>query len=163
MNSEEIKLKLSSMTKEQRKDWYYLANQAMAANEPAMQRIEETFGSALPGACWVVMSECYNALTPMEQESYHDRAKQELNAALNVNENAADEYLEHKKKQLSPLLAIRTQKGLTQTKLAELSGINARQIRKIETGEIKAANVTVGTMQALANALGIKIEDLINK
>ena len=163
MTNEEIKSKLAEMTNAQRKDWYYLANQAMAANKPAMQRMQEAFGSALPGACWAVMSECYNALTPMEQESYHDRAKQELNAALNVNENAADEYLEHKKKQRSPLLAIRTKKGLTQTRLAELSGINARQIRKIETGEIKVMNVTVGTMSALANALGVKIEDLMNK
>ena len=66
-----------------------------------------------------------------------------------------------KKKKLCPLLAIRTEKGLTQTRLAELSGINARQIRKIETGEIKVMNVTVGTMSALANALGVKIEDLL--
>lgn len=163
MNNDEIKAKLAEMTKAQRKDWYYLANQAMAANNPAMQRMEETFGSALPGACLVVMSECHNALTSIEQESYHDHAKQELNAALNLNENAADEYLEHKKKQLSPLLAIRTQKGLTQTRLAELSGINARQIRKIETGEIKTKNITIGTITALARAIGVEIEDLIGE
>ena len=34
---------------------------------------------------------------------------------------------------MSNLYTIRTSKGMTQTKLAELSGINARQIRKIET------------------------------
>lgn len=67
------------------------------------------------------------------------------------------------KKQLCPLLAIRTKKGLTQARLAELSGINARQIRKIETGEIKLMNITVGTMNALANALGVKIEDLMGE
>lgn len=67
------------------------------------------------------------------------------------------------KRQLCPLLAIRTKKGLTQARLAELSGINARQIRKIETGEIKLMNITVGTMNALANALGVKIEDLMGE
>ena len=62
---------------------------------------------------------------------------------------------------MSNLYAIRTEKGMTQTKLAELSGINARQIRKIETGEIKTKNITVGTITALANALGVGIEELI--
>lgn len=62
-----------------------------------------------------------------------------------------------------PLLAIRTNKGMTQAKLAELSGINARQIRKIETGEIKTKNITIGTITALAHALGVEIEDLIGE
>ena len=77
------------------------------------------------------------------------------------NEEIETKLAERMKKQLCPLLAIRTEKGLTQTRLAELSGINARQIRKIETGESKVMNVTVGTMSALANALGVKIEDLL--
>ena len=62
---------------------------------------------------------------------------------------------------MNNLYAIRTEKGMTQTKLAELSGINARQIRKIETGDIKTKNITVGTITALAHALGVDIEDLI--
>ena len=62
---------------------------------------------------------------------------------------------------MSNLYAIRTEKVMTQTKLAELSGINARQIRKIETGEIKTRNITIGTITSLAHALGVDIEDLI--
>ena len=62
---------------------------------------------------------------------------------------------------MSNLYTIRTDKGITQAKLAELSGINARQIRKIETGEIKTRNITIGTITALANALGVGIEELI--
>lgn len=61
---------------------------------------------------------------------------------------------------MSKLLTIRISKGMTQAKLAELSGINARQIRKIETGEIKTKNITIGTITALAHALGVEIEDL---
>ena len=64
---------------------------------------------------------------------------------------------------MSNLYAIRTEKGMTQTKLAELSGINARQIRKIETGEIKTKNITIGTITALSHALGVGIEDLIGE
>lgn len=64
---------------------------------------------------------------------------------------------------MSKLLTIRTSKGMTQAKLAELSGINARQIRKIETGEIKTRNITIGTITALANALNVGIEDLIGE
>lgn len=64
---------------------------------------------------------------------------------------------------MSKLYIIRTSKGMTQAKLAELSGINARQIRKIETGEIKPLNITVGTITALARALGVEIEDLIGE
>lgn len=64
---------------------------------------------------------------------------------------------------MSKLLTIRTSKGMTQTKLAELSGINARQIRKIESGEIKTRNITIGTITALAHALGVEIEDLVGE
>lgn len=64
---------------------------------------------------------------------------------------------------MNNLYTIRTSKGMTQTKLAELSGINARQIRKIETGEIKTKNITIGTITALAHALSVEIEDLIGE
>lgn len=64
---------------------------------------------------------------------------------------------------MNNLYAIRTEKGMTQLKLAELSGINARQIRKIETGEIKTRNITIGTITALAHALGVEIEYLIGE
>lgn len=64
---------------------------------------------------------------------------------------------------MNNLYAIRTAKGMTQSKLAELSGINARQIRKIETGEIKTKNITIGTITALAHVLAVGIEDLIGE
>ena len=64
---------------------------------------------------------------------------------------------------MNNLYAIRPEKGMTQSKLAELSGINARQIRKIESGEIKTRNITIGTIIALAHALGVGIEELIDE
>ena len=64
---------------------------------------------------------------------------------------------------MSNLYAIRKEQGMTQTKLAELSGINARQLRKIETGEIKTKHITIGPTTALAHALGVGIEELIKE
>lgn len=45
--------------------------------------------------------------------------------------------------------------GLSQQQLAEASGINIRQIQKIENGEIKIDNITLKNAIALADALGI--------
>lgn len=55
----------------------------------------------------------------------------------------------------------RKKQGLTQTDLANLAGLNIRQIQKIENGESKTKNITLKTMQAIAQALNTKIDDLI--
>ena len=52
--------------------------------------------------------------------------------------------------------------GLTQTDLANRAGLNIRQIQKIENGEAQTENVTLKTMQAIAQALNAKIDDLIS-
>lgn len=56
----------------------------------------------------------------------------------------------------------RKKQGLTQTGLANRSGLNIRQIQKIENGESKTENITLKTMQAIAQALNAKIDDLIS-
>lgn len=56
----------------------------------------------------------------------------------------------------------RKKQGLTQTGLANLAGLNIRQIQKIENGEAKTENITLKTMQAIAQALNVKIDDLIS-
>lgn len=56
----------------------------------------------------------------------------------------------------------RKKQGLTQTDLANRTGLNIRQIQKIENEEVKTENTTLKTMQAIAQALNIKIDDLIN-
>lgn len=55
----------------------------------------------------------------------------------------------------------RKKQGLTQTDLANRAGLNIRQIQKIENGEAQTENVTLKTMQAIAQALNAKIDDLI--
>lgn len=56
----------------------------------------------------------------------------------------------------------RKKQGLTQTDLANLAGLNIRQIQKIENGEVRTENITLKTMQAIAQALNAKIDDLIS-
>lgn len=57
---------------------------------------------------------------------------------------------------------LRTAAGLTQAQLAEASGVNIRQIQKIESGEIRTENITLGNAIKLARALGAQPEALIN-
>src|SRR5919199_5847457 len=54
--------------------------------------------------------------------------------------------------------ACRRDLGLTQEELADRAGLNPRHVQKIEAGEL---NVTIGTLSALAIALGVTITDLI--
>lgn len=56
----------------------------------------------------------------------------------------------------------RKKQGLTQTDLANRAELNIRQIQKIENEEAKTENITLKTMQAIAQALNTKIDDLIN-
>ena len=60
-----------------------------------------------------------------------------------------------------PLLAARIAAGLTQKQLAELSGVNSRQIQKVEAGEIKAGNMTAKNLLEIADALGVDPRELI--
>lgn len=56
----------------------------------------------------------------------------------------------------------RKKQGLTQADLANRAGLNIRQIQKIENGEVRTENITLKTMQAIAQALNVKIDDLIS-
>lgn len=56
----------------------------------------------------------------------------------------------------------RKKQGLTQTDLASRAELNIRQIQKIENGEAQTENITLKTMQAIAQALNAKIDDLIS-
>lgn len=62
---------------------------------------------------------------------------------------------------ISKLERARLAAGLSQMQLAEVSGVNARQIRRVELGEAEAANLTAKNLLALADALGIDPRDLV--
>lgn len=56
----------------------------------------------------------------------------------------------------------RKKQGLTQTDLASRAKLNIRQLQKIESGEAKTENITLKTIQAIAQALDVKIDNLIS-
>lgn len=58
---------------------------------------------------------------------------------------------------------IRKARGLTQIQLAELSGVNARQIQRVEIGESDMGNVTLRNALALAKALNVPVEALLDQ
>lgn len=51
--------------------------------------------------------------------------------------------------------------GLTQAQLAEASGVNIRQIQRVELGEAEAGNLTAKNLIAIADALNVDIHRLI--
>ena len=55
----------------------------------------------------------------------------------------------------------RVKAGLTQKQLAERSGVNIRQIQRVELGESEAGNLTAKNLLALADVLGIDPHELI--
>jgi transcriptional regulator with XRE-family HTH domain len=64
---------------------------------------------------------------------------------------------------MSNLKRLRNEKNLSQGKLSEISGVNYQMIQKYEQG-VKDINKAQGlTLQALANALDCKIEDLLEE
>ena len=52
---------------------------------------------------------------------------------------------------------LRKSKNMTQDKLAELSGLSRQTVNAIETGN--AENVTTGTLESIAKALGVSVKD----
>lgn len=51
--------------------------------------------------------------------------------------------------------------GLTQAQLAEASGVNIRQIQRVELGEAEAGNLTAKNLISIADALHVDIRRLI--
>lgn len=50
---------------------------------------------------------------------------------------------------------------LTQASLAERSGVNVRQIQRVELGEAEAGNLTAKNLLAIADALGVDAKFLL--
>lgn len=60
-----------------------------------------------------------------------------------------------------PLVEARRAAGLTQKELADASGVNVRQIQRVELGEAEAGNLTAKNLLAIADALGVGPKELI--
>lgn len=62
---------------------------------------------------------------------------------------------------LTGLKELRLAAGLTQQQLADLSGVNIRQIQRVESGSSDAGNLTAINLLAIADALGVDPHNLI--
>lgn len=51
--------------------------------------------------------------------------------------------------------------GMTQAELAAKSGVNIRQIQRMEIGEAETGNMTAQNLLAIADALGVDIRELL--
>lgn len=51
--------------------------------------------------------------------------------------------------------------GMTQAELAKQSGVNIRQIQRVELGEADAGNLSAKNIIALADALGVDVRTLV--
>ena len=64
---------------------------------------------------------------------------------------------------MSSLKELRKAAGLTQQGLANAIGANISQIQKLESGERSLENITLKNGIALAEALGVDPQDLLEK
>lgn len=55
----------------------------------------------------------------------------------------------------------RAKVGLTQQQLADASGVNIRQIQRVESGDSSTGNLTARNLLAIADVLGVDPHDLI--
>lgn len=62
---------------------------------------------------------------------------------------------------INKLSVYRAQSGITQVQLAEMSGVNERQIKRYESGSSDLGNMTLRNAVAIAKALGITAENLL--
>ena len=63
---------------------------------------------------------------------------------------------------ISSLARVRRCKGLTQAQLAEKAGMPQQTISRLERGGREIGNVRADTLMRLAEALGVKIEELLD-
>ncbi|MBQ3063536.1 MAG: helix-turn-helix transcriptional regulator [Clostridia bacterium] len=58
------------------------------------------------------------------------------------------------------LIALRERCGFTQNGLAERAGVSQTHLRRVELGQ---ADITVGHLQLLCDAMGLSIQDFFNE
>lgn len=61
------------------------------------------------------------------------------------------------------LKSARTNAGMTQQQLADASGVNIRQIRRVELGTSEAGNMSARNLLSIADILEVDPRELIEK
>jgi DNA-binding XRE family transcriptional regulator len=73
-----------------------------------------------------------------------------MKALKKVNEHTPDS-----------LRDLRAKAGLTQQQLADASGVNIRQLQRVEGGDSEIGNLTLRNAVAIADALGVDVRNLL--
>ena len=153
--------KLESMTDEQRQDLYSVAGNVLNGQPESIKTFASIFGNASFGTVNTVRDICYDSLSAQERSRLDTAANRKAGLLSRMDPESAAKRLDAEANELPKLTALRTKRGLTQAQLSEKSGINKMQISRIERGDIKTKNVSLGNAAALAAALDVKIEDLL--
>lgn len=157
----ELEAIMEGMDDEEKRDMYRLADLALSQVESAEDCIDKIFGDHSLFTLRLLSNMLSGLMSKAEIADNARNAKMEPQRISAVPLDKVDDYVREKSDSVIPLLAIRIEKKMTQKELAKLSGVNIRQIARIESGESKAQNVTVGNMVALADALGVDIHELL--
>lgn len=162
MELEKIREICAAMPQEELKIWEPIATAVTGGNKKAQELYEATFGKWSSLAEPIeVMRLAIHAQTLGERAAGEARATRTLNYRASVVAPSDAQLAKWTEDDLPKLLYYRKKSGMTQKQLADASGVNVRQIQKVESGEIKLRNASAANVLALADALGIDPHDLI--
>lgn len=137
--------------------WANVATAAMVGNEKAKKKVAEVLGHPIrnQGDIYAVMSAAFAVMTPGEESKEVNMAARMLNAGADPA-RCADMYLANK------LADLRRAAGLSQSQLAQKSGVTLNALQKLEHCEARLIKAQVSTVLKLAGALGITAEEFID-
>ena len=137
--------------------WNYCAMAAMAGNPEAKAVCTELLGhDAEQVDLWNIMWGAHQCMTRGEMNTVYEKCEHDLSVGRGSNEDAAP-YLANR------LAALRKAAGLTQKELAARAGMPVVTLQKLENGVNSVLRARTETTAALAKALGITIEELIER
>ena len=137
--------------------WIELATSAMAGNKAAKAECAELLGREVKTMLdlYNIQSAAFDVATPGERRRSESSAIRALNTGHSAK-NDANAYLANR------LGSIRREKGMTQKGLAKKAGIALVTLQKLENGSNILLHARTETTVALAKALEISVEELIN-
>lgn len=137
--------------------WSQISTSAMAGNAEAAAACKALLGhDAKMIDLYNIMSASYDCMTYGESEAVYAKGERDLKAGHCVAGDAAP-YLANR------LAALRKAAGLTQKELAARAGMPVVTLQKLENGVNSILRARTETTAALAKALGITIEELIEQ
>lgn len=137
--------------------WMTMAESASVGNKAAKSECVRLLGHPITSMLdlFNIQRAAFDAATVAEQNRSAADAAIKLNARHNVR-NDANEYLANR------LWRLRKEKRLTQKELAQKAGIPLVTLQKLENGSASLLRARVETARALARALEITVEELVD-